>query len=66
MSAERSRIIGGREGSSGAREVSVPVSEERLEVDKRKRKAGEVRVSKNVVTFARRRAAPRKLFVACA
>ena len=36
--------------ASGTRDVSVPVSEEQLQVEKRKRKAGEVRVSKNVVT----------------
>jgi uncharacterized protein (TIGR02271 family) len=37
-------------GASGTRDVSIPVSEEQLEVGKRKRKTGEVRVAKNVVT----------------
>ena len=37
-------------GASGTRDVRVPVSEEQLEVEKRERKTGEVRVSKNVVT----------------
>lgn len=43
--SDRERIAPG-----GARDVSIPVSEEQLRVDKRKRKTGEVRVSKNVVT----------------
>ncbi|MGZ6124061.1 MAG: YsnF/AvaK domain-containing protein [Myxococcales bacterium] len=43
---------GGREGipEAGTRDVSIPVSEEQVRVEKRKRKAGEVRVSKSVVT----------------
>src|SRR4051812_36430519 len=51
-SSEEARGISGREGiaSSGTRDVNIPVSEEQLQVEKRKRKTGEVRVSKNVVT----------------
>jgi uncharacterized protein (TIGR02271 family) len=41
---------GEKMAASGTRDVSVPVSEEQLQVEKRKRKTGEVRVSKNVVT----------------
>lgn len=48
-SGEVRGTTGGREGAS-ARDVSIPVSEEQLQVEKRKRKTGEVRVSKNVVT----------------
>jgi uncharacterized protein (TIGR02271 family) len=47
------RALSGGRGettASGTRDVRVPVSEEQLQVEKRKRKTGEVRVSKNVIT----------------
>ena len=54
-SADRIAFSGEERGTAGerkksAREVSIPVSEEQLRVEKRKRKTGEVRVSKNVIT----------------